>query len=326
MEHNKGGKISIVVPCYNCGKTILKTLSSLLQYEKDIDEIIVVDDGSHKPVKNIIDTRKNFVKKIKVIRNKKNKGPSYSRNIGVKRAKGDIIIFVDSDVEVVEGFGFLKNLKEYDAVCGVFSEATKYRSFFSYYKNFWMRFNIKKGFSTLFFTSIASIRKNVFEHVAGFDKKTKFVEDLEFGQRLSSSGYKIFVDDRIKVNHLKEYDIWGLLKSDMKRAEWTLFVIINNMEKDITIHDTSNPTDLRASLLFSLLFFPLSFSIIPYFLGTAFFRNRFLNYLYKRSDFSFAIASSFFLPLHIWFITLGVYKGVVKNLNKLFSLFLRKFF
>ena len=88
-------KVSIIVALYNKDKYIKKCIKSLLnQTLKDI-EIIVVNDCSTDKSLDIV---KSFDdKRIKVINNKKNKGIGITRNIGVSKATGEYIGFVDAD-------------------------------------------------------------------------------------------------------------------------------------------------------------------------------------------------------------------------------------
>ena len=95
-------KVSVVIPCYNSGKTIKKTISSLKNQTWDNIEIIVVNDGSDDPYTlEIISKLKN----VKVIK-KVNGGLSSARNTGINHSKGNYILFLDSDdwvdVNVVE--------------------------------------------------------------------------------------------------------------------------------------------------------------------------------------------------------------------------------
>ena len=87
-------KISVVIPNYNKENTIKKCIESIYLQRKDI-EIIVVDDCSEDKSLKIM--KKSFPK-VKIIRNTKNRGAAYCRNLGVLRSSGDYIAFVDSDV------------------------------------------------------------------------------------------------------------------------------------------------------------------------------------------------------------------------------------
>ena len=84
-------KFSIIVPVYNVEKYIDKCLRSIVDQNFSDYEVIVVNDGTK-------DNSMGIVKKypFKII-NQKNQGLSVARNTGVKEAKGDYLIFLDSD-------------------------------------------------------------------------------------------------------------------------------------------------------------------------------------------------------------------------------------
>jgi succinoglycan biosynthesis protein ExoO len=88
-------KVSIIIPAYNTEKYIARALQSALeQTEKDI-EVIVVDDGS---TDNTLEVIKSFLdKRIKLIINGSNAGPSHARNCALREARGDWIAILDSD-------------------------------------------------------------------------------------------------------------------------------------------------------------------------------------------------------------------------------------
>lgn len=86
--------VSVIIPAYNASKTIDKCLESLLKQTIKGIEIIVINDCS---TDDTLEKLKKYGKKIVLINNKKNLGPSGSRNKGLKKAKGKYISFVDSD-------------------------------------------------------------------------------------------------------------------------------------------------------------------------------------------------------------------------------------
>lgn len=88
------GKISVVVPIYNSEQTIAKCIDSALNQSYQDIELILVNDGSTDNSKKIIDSYKDS--RIVVI-DQKNQGVSASRNRGIEHAKGEYIVFLDSD-------------------------------------------------------------------------------------------------------------------------------------------------------------------------------------------------------------------------------------
>lgn len=92
----KNYKVSIVVPVYKVEKYIHRCLESILSQTYENWEAILVDDGSPDCCPQICDEYAKKDERITVI-HQENKGLSSARNMGMKSATGDILIFVDSD-------------------------------------------------------------------------------------------------------------------------------------------------------------------------------------------------------------------------------------
>lgn len=89
--------VSVIVPVYNTPAELLRAcLDSLLTQSLDAIEIIVVDDCSTDGSRGIVDAYAQNGR-IKVLQQDKNRGLSATRNLGLSRAQGDYIGFVDSD-------------------------------------------------------------------------------------------------------------------------------------------------------------------------------------------------------------------------------------
>lgn len=92
--------VSVVIPCYNAEKTIVRALDSIVNQTLLPLEVIIVDD---KSTDSSCDVIKNYAKeqehrlKIKLIELDKNSGPAKARNIGWDNAYGDYIAFLDAD-------------------------------------------------------------------------------------------------------------------------------------------------------------------------------------------------------------------------------------
>lgn len=89
--------ISIIMPAYNEANKIKNTLENIYSIE-EIDEIIVVDDGSSDNTSEIVSTIES--KKIKLFKLEQNKGKGYALNYGLNIAmeNADIIGFLDADL------------------------------------------------------------------------------------------------------------------------------------------------------------------------------------------------------------------------------------
>jgi len=115
--------ISVVILTWNSGKYISKCLDSLCREFDQTNlshEIFIVDNGSKDNTIQLIENFRNNVANndIKSIYLEQNTGTTYSRNLALKRAKGEFICIMDSDLEVVKGaIGKLVDaLKEYNDV------------------------------------------------------------------------------------------------------------------------------------------------------------------------------------------------------------------
>lgn len=85
--------ISAIVPAYNEEKTIATVLAVILKSPK-VDEVICINDGS---TDNTLEEINNFKNKIQIIEIHQNQGKGNAMAEGIKKAKGDIILFLDAD-------------------------------------------------------------------------------------------------------------------------------------------------------------------------------------------------------------------------------------
>ena len=93
--------ISIVVPAYNEERRLPATLDSLLSYLGARDwpwEVVVVNDGSKDGTAAVAATYAANNGSIRVLENPGNRGKGYSVRHGMLEAKGDWILFTDSDL------------------------------------------------------------------------------------------------------------------------------------------------------------------------------------------------------------------------------------
>ena len=176
-------KVSIIIPYFNHGEFILNTLNSVYKQLYSNIEIILVNDSSTDKksieVFNLIDNP--LVKKFTI----PNGGPCTAKNFGVKEASGDIIGFLDSDNEFLDGYvlgavNALNNI-EIDWFYGdaeYFGDKTGVRK------------QELKGKEEIFINSPVDncifIRKQTFTKLGGFDEYLNFLglEDWEFILRL----------------------------------------------------------------------------------------------------------------------------------------------
>ncbi|MFH1280910.1 MAG: glycosyltransferase [Candidatus Beckwithbacteria bacterium] len=223
MDSNK--KIaSVIYPLYNPSIShLIQSLEKLVETNNPfIKEIVLVDDGSKKPVKDFSQLFKRISLKIKVIR-QKNKGAGEARNAGVRIAKSSIVAFLDWDCLPCPFW--LKNIidpiisNQAVAVGGkilTFKENNILSKFSDFRKA--LREPIKNGEGEIIILITANVAfsKNVFESVGGFDPKFKKAggEDLDLTYRLSQAGYsaKLLYQPDAIVEHKHRTNLAKFLK------------------------------------------------------------------------------------------------------------------
>ncbi|PSB24648.1 glycosyltransferase family 2 protein [Stenomitos frigidus] len=99
---------SVVIPTYNRKPILEKCLQALEQQQFDAGEIagyevVVVDDGSTDGTVDWLQTNASEFPHVRLFQ-QDHQGPAAARNLGVEKASGDTIIFIDSDLVVTEGF------------------------------------------------------------------------------------------------------------------------------------------------------------------------------------------------------------------------------
>lgn len=88
--------VSVIIPVYNCAEYIGECIDSVAEQTYDNIEIIVVNDGSKDGSENIIKDKRKRYRNILYYK-QRNEGVSAARNLGIKKAIGEYITFVDGD-------------------------------------------------------------------------------------------------------------------------------------------------------------------------------------------------------------------------------------
>lgn len=88
--------VSVIIPVYNCAEYIGECIDSVAEQTYDNIEIIVVNDGSKDGSENIIKDKRKRYRNILYYK-QRNEGVSAARNLGIKKARGEYITFVDGD-------------------------------------------------------------------------------------------------------------------------------------------------------------------------------------------------------------------------------------
>jgi len=277
-------KCSLIIPTYNSEKIIEFCLDKALHQSvsRDTYEVIVVDDGS-------VDNTANIVVKhgsVKLIR-QNNHGPAAARNHGAKEAKGDILIFTDSDCEL--HVDFIKSiLAQFDAntqIAGVQGRyKTRQKEFVAQFGQAEIETRYIKMEQNRYIdfigTYAAAYRANVFQKYGGFDTSFPIAcgEDAEFSYRLSKNGCKLLFCGEALVYHQHPSTLRQYLRTKYRRGFWRVRLHKKHFAK--TFKDSYTPHSLKIETLISpiLPFFIILSCWNAYFWIPAFFIISFFSF------------------------------------------------
>ena len=201
-------KLSIIIPFYNEEELIKRTLNNLKQLERNDIEIIFIDDGSNDNTATIIN---DFELKNSKLISLKHKGVSAARNVGIARATGKYILFMDADDTLETDIipFFLKSYnKNYDLI--------KYGYNFVTSKNKQKAFKLTESSKVItnidpeeFYTTGAYnhiwnliIKKSLLlDNNIKFNEHHAYAEDYEFNRHLIKYINSIFISNHCFYNY-----------------------------------------------------------------------------------------------------------------------------
>ena len=207
-------KYSIIVPVFNRPDEVDELLESLCHQDVKDFEVIIVEDGSEKPCKDVCDKYASILDLHYYY--KENSGPGQSRNYGAERANGEWLIVLDSDVVLPKDY--LRNvesgMRNEDAFGGPdashpsftpIQKAISY-SMTSFFTTGGIRGGKGKKLDKFFPRSYnMGIRREVYQELGGFTKM-RFGEDIDFSYRIIEAGYKTALIPEAWVWHKRRTD------------------------------------------------------------------------------------------------------------------------
>lgn len=194
--------IAVVVPATDRPPTLERCLAALRRSTRAPKETIVQEEPSGA-------------------------GPAAARNLGVARCDAEVLVFVDSDVEVHADA--LERIArhfaadpELAAVFGAYDDDPADPGLTSRYRNL-LHHHVHAGAAgeaETFWAGLGAVRRDAFEAVGGFDPERfpqASVEDIELGMRLRRGGGRVLLDPRIRGRHLKAWTPLSMLRTDFAR-------------------------------------------------------------------------------------------------------------
>src|SRR3972149_5873233 len=226
---NRQPFISVIIPVYNGSKYLNQCLDALMTSSYRQIEIIVVDDASTDDSVDIC--RK---KGIDVLQMPHQSGPAAARNYGAHKARGEILLFVDSDVLVRQetitrvAADFMNN-PDIAAIFGSYDDSPDASDFFSQFRNLFHHFIHQNSHqeAKTFWTGCGAIYRKIFFQLQGFDKGWFSIEDIELGHRIRKNGYRIMLDKELQVKYLKQWGLRSWLKTDIfyRAVPWSQLIL-----------------------------------------------------------------------------------------------------
>lgn len=214
-------KFSVIIPVYNRPEQLSELLQSLTHQIFQDFEVVVIEDGSAKDSKNVVS---NFTSRLSLqYLAQPNSGQGFARNNGMKIAKGDFFVILDSDV--ILPADYLRIISEAigsrqldafggpDAANADFSDWQKAMDFAM--TSFWTTGGIRgkmkdpakyqaRGFNM-------GVSRSVFESTGGFVDPNQG-EDIEWSIRIKKNGYKLELIQEAFVYHKRKNSLFSFAK------------------------------------------------------------------------------------------------------------------
>lgn len=273
--------LSIIIPVYNRADEVDSLLESFTKNDNlEEVEVIIVEDGSARPCEKVLDNYKEFLTLSYIFI--ENSGPSKARNIGATNAKGDYLIFLDSDVILPRTYikNVIKLIKENNV--DLFGGPDKaHDSFTDVQKaiNYAMTSPLTTGgirggskskmekFKPRSFN--LGCKKTSFIKVGGFTESMRFGEDIDFSLRMIEKGFNVCLFKEAYVYHRRRIDLFKFFKQVYNSGLARIILGIKHKGSTRLVH--------RLPMIFVLLV-PLSgFTIILPFLVLIFLHSYFIT-------------------------------------------------
>ena len=214
-------KYSVIIPVYNRPDEAQELLESLVQQECQDFEVIVVEDGSTVPCKEVVEL---FCDRLDVkYFTKPNSGPGQTRNYGVERAQGEYVLILDSDAVCPPGYIAAVEAELQANPCDAFGGPDRAHESFtpmqkainyamtSFFTTGGIRGGKKKMDKFYPRSFNMGVRRAVYNALGGFSEM-RFGEDIDFSTRIFKGGYSCRLFPEAWVWHKRRTDLKKFFK------------------------------------------------------------------------------------------------------------------
>lgn len=195
--------VSIVIPTWNSEKTLALCLKSIKNQTYKNIEVIIVDKFSKD---RTIKIAKRFNAKICLLEAERSK----AKNFGVKRAVGNFVCFIDSDMELASDvIEECMNLAIKNRKIGgiIIPERSVGNSYVAKIRDFERSFYLNSDVESARF-----FRKDLVKTVGGFDKDITFFEESTLPQKIDNRGYNVKARIESEILHQEDVSVSGILR------------------------------------------------------------------------------------------------------------------
>ncbi len=256
--------LSIIFPSFNSGSLLVRCLESVeleLKDRKSQYEILVVDSSPISP------ELPNF-NNLKLLHSNVQLFPSEARNLGARMAKYPILVFIDSDVELLPGAlsKLVDGLKDNNTVVGGVYEANNpSTSPISTFQDLFLLYRYENIPPARNFFSSAqfAVSKENFQKVGGFSENLQSYEDVDISFKFQKNFLKAYVCLESKAYHLKSFNLKSIFLDYYYKSRNMIYYRLQRLN-DLHWCDTFLPSRLRLSYylvffyiaLFAMMAFP----------------------------------------------------------------------
>jgi len=218
--------ISIIIPAYNAAQTLPACLAALQSQTQPPGEIIVVDDGSQDQTAQV--ARAYGAQLLE----QPHQGPAAARNLGIRQARGDIVLLTDADCEPVPTW-VAEMMRPFAdprvvGVKGSYRTHQQERVARLAQCEFEERYDRLERLATIDFidTYAAAFRVAVLQEMGGFDPAFPQAdnEDVELSYRLARAGCRLMFNRQAVVYHRHPNTWRAYLRRKIKRGYWRMMV------------------------------------------------------------------------------------------------------